>query len=172
MVQLYADILLLIMLELQDDISSLHSCILSNHQTSKLTYLLWFNFTQIFFIAMVQLYADILILIMLELQDDISSLHSCVLVKSFKSRRNEARYVNLLRLEPLVEYINFRRAKYGVLGWSERKWLSITAFGKVRPWPTQEKMEIASESNFRAFAAELVIFYANIREYADCGRYS
>ncbi|CAB4434074.1 unnamed protein product [Rhizophagus irregularis] len=49
MVQLYADILLLIMLELQDDISSLHSCILSNHQTSKLTYLLWFNFTQIFF---------------------------------------------------------------------------------------------------------------------------
>ncbi|UZO06335.1 uncharacterized protein OCT59_026661 [Rhizophagus irregularis] len=66
---------------------------------------------------MVQLYADILILIMLELQDDISSLHSCVLVKSFKSRRNEARYVNLLRLEPLVEYINFRRAKYGVLGW-------------------------------------------------------
>ncbi|CAB5201572.1 uncharacterized protein OCT59_026701 [Rhizophagus irregularis] len=73
MVQLYADILLLIMLELQDDISSLHSC--SNHQTSKL--------------AMVQLYADILLLIMLELQDDLSSLHSCILVKSFKSRRNK-----------------------------------------------------------------------------------
>ncbi|CAB4434075.1 unnamed protein product [Rhizophagus irregularis] len=72
MVQLYADILLLIMLDLQDDLSSLYSCVLSNHQTSKLTYLL------------------------------------C-----------EARYVNLLRLEPLVEYINFRRAKYGVLGWSE-----------------------------------------------------
>ncbi|CAB5371526.1 unnamed protein product [Rhizophagus irregularis] len=47
----------------------------SNHQTSKL--------------AMVQLYADILLLIMLELQDDLSSLHSCILVKSFKSRRNK-----------------------------------------------------------------------------------
>ncbi|POG73620.1 hypothetical protein GLOIN_2v1583458 [Rhizophagus irregularis DAOM 181602=DAOM 197198] len=36
MVQLYADILLLIMLELQDDISSLHSCILVNRSWSRI----------------------------------------------------------------------------------------------------------------------------------------
>uniref|UniRef100_U9UC45 Uncharacterized protein n=1 Tax=Rhizophagus irregularis (strain DAOM 181602 / DAOM 197198 / MUCL 43194) TaxID=747089 RepID=U9UC45_RHIID len=35
---------------------------------------------------MVQLYADVILLIMLELQDDLSSLHSCVLVSRSWSR--------------------------------------------------------------------------------------
>ncbi|CAB5193461.1 uncharacterized protein OCT59_026732 [Rhizophagus irregularis] len=42
MVQLYADVLLMIMLELQDDISSLHSCVLVNKSWSRIAvFFLW-----------------------------------------------------------------------------------------------------------------------------------